>query len=224
MEVISYLNLGENLSQNMRVNFVLRLQGPDPLPTQLNPDVQAKTHLVSAGYCLTCWQKDWSHQHWAGRSQPQMPLWGHDFDCFGTHFPDLSVWDWWCLEHPSPYPHIPWVSGCRHDGSPGSWVCVPAVPPGYWPRDICIISQFSKPLELRMETRKDFPFCWGFELSVMNFTKHSKGFAFSQFATLAIFCLISSQKITCCQLNTVCWWPINLWHAFGAGNEFINKL
>lgn len=62
---------------------------------------------------------------------------------FGTHFPGLSVWGWWCLEHPSRSP----VCGCRRDGSPGSWEWVPAVAPGHWPRAICIISQFSKSLD-----------------------------------------------------------------------------
>lgn len=49
MEVISYVNFGQNLSQKTRVGLCAKAAGADPLPTQLNPSCPScETHLGTA--------------------------------------------------------------------------------------------------------------------------------------------------------------------------------
>lgn len=219
MEVISYLNLGENLSPNVSVGLCAKAAGVWSSSHPAESRLSKRWHNTLALQSVLNKRIGLISIRLAETSPNATMRWW--FWLF--RIPFSCEWGWWRLENPSPSPHIP----CPDEGVMDLLGAGCEFQLWHQPIDLglfALLVSFLNPWSWVRRQGKIFPFCWSFKLSVMDFPKHSKGFAFSQFATLAIFCLISSQKITCCQLNTVCWWPINLWHAFGAGNEFINKL
>lgn len=142
MEVISYLNLGENLSQNMRAGLCAQAAEVWPTSHPAEPWVSKLWDTLGCRVPPALLTKGLASSALGWQKPAQMPPWGHDLELI------FLVWvcetdGVWSI----PGTSCPSQSGCRRDGSPGSWGWVPAVAPGYWPQAICIISQFSKSLD-----------------------------------------------------------------------------